>query len=189
MPESAWATCVISAGCPLGLEEFVTRHAAHDRTHGKQIEGILERHALLGRLHAMPGELAALLELATAPGEEVRQVLQRLADAERRYLLAYARILEQDRPQLGWLAATQEPPARPAAALATLRRDFEKLRGATHALLYASGPRAWQRRGIDPRLGERTMAELVARQLDHDDESLAALRDVLTWAPASSPPR
>lgn len=189
LPETRWSARVTQAGTALDLEEFVAQHAAHDRAHARQIEGILERHALLGRLAAMPGELSAVLELSVVPLEGVRQAIACLGDFERRMLAAYARIVEQDRPQLFWLEAAAAPPGGTAMPLSTVRRDFERLRSATHALLYACGPRLWQRRGIDPRLGERTLADLVARHLDHDAQCLAALREILTCSPAASPPR
>lgn len=188
-PESAWAAPVASAGRTQALEAFVAEHAAHDEAHVKQIEGILERQAILERLAGMPDELSSLLEFAAEPTEEMRRLVHRLVDEERRMLLAYARILEQERPLLAWLVCAPAPPPVPLPALAALRRELQKLRQATHALLYASAPRAWQRRGVDPRLGERTVAELVARQLDDDTQRLAALRALVTCAPEASPPR
>jgi hypothetical protein len=189
LPEPAWCMSMTHTGTTLPLDEFVAQHAAHDRAHAKQIAGILERHAVLARLASMPGEIGTLLDGVSGPPERVRHEIARLGDFERRMLMAYARIVEQDRPELSWLVGAADQVSGPGPALAALRRDFEKLRAATHALLYANGARQWQRRGIDPRLGERTLADLVARHLDHDAQCLAALRAALTYSPAPSPPR
>jgi hypothetical protein len=189
LPEAAWETPVGRDAVTFSLAELVGQHAAHDRAHAKQITGNVERHAVLGRFASLPGDLGNLLDGAGELPAAVTLELARLADHERRMLVAYAQILEQERPLLSWLGSEPTAAAVPRPAAATLRREFEKLRGATHSLLYAASPRQWQRRGVDPRLGERTLAAFVARHLDHDTERLAALRAALTCSPAASPPR
>jgi hypothetical protein len=86
-------------------------------------------------------------------------------------------ILEIDRPPLAPL--DYEPPARwqdpgidPLAAL----RELERLRGLTHEILHALGPRVWQRKGVHPRRGELSIVDCVTQHLDRDTETLTRLR-------------
>jgi hypothetical protein len=169
------------------LADWVARHAAHDQRHLKQIEAIQERRAILQRLEAAPRELRAVLEtwslLRPAPscgaGAAPAGVLDEVAalrDFEHRTLVRYALILEQDRPALRPLDADPLPPRRGAAGLGETWREFERLRSLALELLHALGPRLWQRRGVHPRRGDLTIAELVAQHVDHDATRLAALR-------------
>jgi hypothetical protein len=171
----------------VNLEQAVAHQAEHDQRHLRQIETVLERHAILTRLAATPREIRTLVEglpaevLRRSPGPEsasLRDEMTALGRFEAQMQVRYARILEFDRPALPPLDVEPSPPrwqdavADPMAAL----RDFERLRALTHDLLHVLGPRIWQRKGLHPQRGELSIADLVTQHLDRDTASLARLR-------------
>jgi hypothetical protein len=167
------------------LETLLASQIGHDRTHAAQIEGILERYAILSRLAAIPRqvrqrvEALALAEPSGAPGPGAATVVEELGrwrDFEQRMLTRYVLILEQAHPSLRPFDADPLDPWRGEPTATALLREFEALRASTLELLRALGPRLWQRRGAHPRRGDLSIAELIAQHTDHDTERLAALR-------------
>ena len=154
---------------------------ADDAVHLRQIGAIKERHACLTRLEDARRSLHDLLD-GQAPGvlaqRPVAEPLALLRDFEQLMLERYAKILEQDRPEM-----RSQDAAALAARVQSLEidapaawREFLRSRAQTLQLLHALGPRMWQRRAVHPRRGDISMAELVARHLDHDAEMLQVLR-------------
>jgi hypothetical protein len=171
----------------LRLEQVVAHQVDHDQRHLRQIESVLERHAILVRLAATARDIRTLVEglpgdvlrRSPAPGAaSLHDELTALGRFEAQMQVRYARILEFDRPALPPLDVEpaaprwQDPGADPMAAL----RDFERLRALTHDLLHVLGPRIWQRKGLHPQRGELSIADLVTQHLDRDTASVARLR-------------
>lgn len=196
---SGWQMSVVHphAGT-IPLEQVVAHQADHDHRHLRQIERILERHAILMRLEATPREIRTLVEglpgdvlrRSPAPGSaSLHDELTALGRFEAQMQVRYARILEFDRPALPPLDVEPAAPrwqdagADPMAAL----RDFERLRALTHDLLHVLGPRIWQRKGLHPQRGELSIADLVTQHLDRDTASLARLRSTRAAALAPKP--
>lgn len=162
-----------------------------DAVHLRQIGAIKERHACLTRLEDARRALHDLLDGQPAGVLEQRTVAEPLAllrDFEQLMLERYAKILEQDHPEM----RAQDAMAL-AARVRTLEidapmawREFLRSRAQTLQLLHALGPRMWQRRAVHPRRGDISMADLVARHLDHDAEMLQALRASLSPPGAST---
>jgi hypothetical protein len=184
LDESAWERHAVHAVAgPVALASLVDMHAQHDRTHAAQIETILERRSILDRLEAARREVRERIEALAPQGgawsgnaEAARSESGRRLAFEPRMLSRYVRILAVERPPLRPLDADPIEPPPGRAAMPAAVRQFERLRGATLELLHALGPQLWRRRGVHPRRGDLTIAELVTQHLDHDAERLNALR-------------
>lgn len=182
---------------PITMHDLLERQVrGDDLVHLKQVETILERHAILERLGAGPKECRQFLDagfvtLARRPEPGRWSMLEHichLRDFDQLMLEGYSKIMSLERPKLRLLDADATAERRRYASQDVVRevRELEAVRGQCIELLHALPPRVWQRRGIHPERGETTIAALVVQHLDHEARHLGALRK-LRAMPAPRP--
>ena len=150
-------------------------------------------HAVVDRLERIPGALARTIAgtssavLATRPGPgswSPTEIVCHLRDVEEPPILAFGATvddlatwkigapighpLDPDR----WAVERQYVRNDPHEALAALRRRRREV----VTLLSALTPAEWQRGGIHPSHGRRTLLDWVGRLAAHDDNHLDQLR-------------
>lgn len=170
-----------------------------DLVHLKQIETTLERYAILERLGAGPKEcrgflgvgFATLARRLEAARWSMLEHICHLRDYDQLMLERYSKIVSQERPKLRLLDADATAAARRYTSQDVVRevRELESVRRQCLELLHALPARLWQRRGVHPERGEKSIAELVAHHLDHEARHLSAMRKLrAALAPATARP-
>lgn len=174
---------------PLSMEDFLRRHAVgNDQAHLGQIDAIKARFDLLARLEKGPAALAEAvkgvddeaLRRRPAPGKwAIVEIACHLRDMERVYAERFTKVAHQDRPQL-WMAdndSLAEGLRYREADLASVLKEFRRLRADTLVLLRALPHPVWQRTGVHPRRGVQTLEQLAAYLAVHDQSHLAMIRE------------
>jgi hypothetical protein len=175
---------------PLSVEGFVRRLAVgNDEAHLGQIEAIKRRFAVLARLEAEPRALAEAtqglsdeaLRRQPAPGKwSIIEHACHLRDVERIYTERYTKTAHSERPGF-WMmdndAVAQKLRYR-EADLASVQREFKRLRSDSVSLLRALPHGSWQRTGLHPKRGELTLEAMAELAADHTESHLARIREL-----------
>jgi uncharacterized damage-inducible protein DinB len=172
----------------LTMEDFLRRHAVgNDEAHLGQIDAIRRRFELLSRLEAGPPALAEAskgIDAETArrrPAPDKWSIVEiacHLRDAERVYAERFTKVAHQDRPSF-WIPDNDRLAERlryREADLASVVKDFRRLREDTLVLLRALPHPVWQRTGLHPRRGEETLETLAGHLADHDRGHIEKIR-------------
>jgi uncharacterized damage-inducible protein DinB len=174
----------------LSIDDFVRRLAqGNDEAHLRQIEAIKRRFAILGTLEAGPRELAEATRglsdeaLRRRPASGKWSIIENachLRDCERIYAERFTKTAHSEAPRF-WMMdndAVAEKLRYSEADLASVLREFKRLRADSVSLLRALPQASWQRTGLHPKRGELTLerqAELVA---EHTASHLARIREL-----------
>lgn len=133
--------------------------------------------ALCATVHGLSPED---LHIRIAPGAwSILEVVCHLADSETLFAERMKRVLIEDRPALLFadpnqyvtaLAYDQRDTWEELAVIASVRKQMARI-------LRAKPPDAWNRIGVHSREGERTLAQLVRKAVDHLEHHLAFVRE------------
>ena len=147
---------------------------------------LLSGPARLARLVNRAPEPALDYRDPARPGWTAREVVAHLADLEfnLHYTARVARILHEDRPQLcapepDWRALEHRHAHQdPGVALGA----YTMARKHMVAALQALPPEAWNRVGIHPEAGPRTLLQIAQGFVRHDRKHMERIRELLAAA-------
>lgn len=172
----------------LTIDDLVARHAVgNDAAHLSQIDSIKRRAALLERLSAAPGALAAALKgvpddaLRRRPPSGKWSMIENAAhvrDIERVYQGRFTGMAFGERPAFWMLDNDRAASSLKYAESDPLAvgKEFRRLREDTLVLLRALPEAAWRRKGLHPKRGELTLEQLAEVLAGHDDSHLEKIR-------------
>jgi hypothetical protein len=175
---------------PLSIDDFLRRHAVgNDQAHLGQVEAIKRRFALLAKLEAAPRELAeatrALSDeaLRRRPASGKWSIIENachMRDIERVYAERFTKMAHSDRPRF-WMIDNDRVADKLSyrgADLASVLREFKRLRADTVSLLRALPHASWQRTGLHPKRGELTLERMAELAAEHTESHLAKIREL-----------
>jgi hypothetical protein len=179
---------------PLSVEDFARRLAlGNDEAHLVQIAAIKRRFAILGKLETAPRALAEATRglsdeaLRRRPASGKWSIIENachLRDIERVYAERFTKTAHSERPRF-WMLDNDlvaEKLRYREADLASVLREFKRLRADTVSLLRALPHGSWQRSGLHPKRGELTLERLAEVAVEHTDSHLARIRELRTSA-------
>jgi uncharacterized damage-inducible protein DinB len=175
---------------PLSVDDFVRRLAlGNDEAHLGQIEAIKRRFAILGKLEAGPRALSEATRglsdeaLRRRPAPDKWSVIENachIRDVERVYVERFTKTAHSDRPRF-WMIdndSVAEKLRYREADLASVLREFKRLRADGVSLLRALPLAYWQRTGLHPKRGELTLERLAELAHEHTESHLARIREL-----------
>ena len=174
----------------LTVADFLRRQAlGNDEAHLGQIEAIRRRFDILSRLEKGPSALAeatrgldgeALRRRPIPDKWSIVELACHLRDAERIYAERFTKVAHQDRPAF-WLADNDRLAEKlhyRDADLASVLKEFRRLREDTLVLLRALPHPVWQRTGRHPRRGEETLEQIAVHLAEHDRGHIEKVRSL-----------
>ena len=179
---------------PLSIDDFVRRLAlGNDEAHLGQIAAIKRRFVVLGTLEAGPRELAEATRgvsdeaLRRRPASGKWSIIENachLRDCERIYAERFTKTAHSEQPRF-WMMDNDAVAGKlrySEADLASVLREFKRLRADSVSLLRALPHGSWQRSGLHPKRGELTLERLAEVAVEHTDSHLAKIRELRTSA-------
>jgi uncharacterized damage-inducible protein DinB len=175
---------------PLSVAAFLRRQAVgNDQAHLGQIDSIKRRHQILADLEAGPSALAKETHALSAEKLRLRpsadewaivEIACHLRDIERVYAERFTKMAHQEKPAFWMLDNDRAAEALRyrEADLRAVVKEWKRLRDDTILLLRSLPHASWQRTGLHPERGERTLEQLARDLVGHDRRHLGRIKEL-----------
>jgi len=172
---------------PLTLEQFLRRLAlGNDEAHLGQIEAIKQRWVVLQKLEAGPKGLAAAARgvpdqtARKRPADGKWSIVEHachLRDVEQLFADRLTKTAFQERPAFWMMDNDRVAEARRyrEANVASVVKEFARLRGENLTLLRALPAPAWSRAGVHPKRGDLSIAQMAGLLAAHDENHVGRI--------------